>query len=62
MILKFSDFLAEAKKISEKKKSTKAKEKIEESCPVCGRKLSECDSPDCGAGFYGPELSNPVYH
>lgn len=63
MIQSFSKFLTEKNKKQVEKKAHNSTKEIEEKvCPKCGKKISECSSPDCGAGFYGPEQSNPVYH
>ena len=73
MILKFQDFILEKKgpcwkgykQVGTKMKNGKLVPNCvpeSEECPGCGKKLSECNSPDCGAGFYGPEVPNPVYH
>lgn len=63
MILTYRDFLLETKQEKkENPESSKKKKVLKESCPACKKKICECDLPDCGAGFLGPEMSNPVYH
>ena len=63
MILSYTDFLFEIKEDKKKDPQNSGKKKqLKESCPACKKKICECDLPDCGAGFLGPEMSNPVYH
>ena len=62
MILTYRDFLLETKQEKKENPESQKKKVLKESCPACKKKICECDLPDCGAGFLGPEMSNPVYH
>jgi hypothetical protein len=72
VILKFDQFILEKrgpcwkgyKYVGTQKKKGRIVPKCvpEKKCPGCGKDISECSSPDCGSGYYGPEYPNPVYH